>query len=117
MEISFVEVLKQLVIAVPAIMIGTQTITAAIAGVFGIQEGSVKHWLTWIIGTLAGFGFVVFNGLTFGLPASWMNLVLGGICGVGAAAASNGVYDWPKVKAVFEAIINLLSSQSKVKKA
>lgn len=110
MEISFIDVLKQLVVAIPIIMAGAQTITAAISGVLNIQSGNVKHWINWIIGTLTGVGFVVFNGLTFGLPAVWMNYVVGAVCGLGAAAASNGVYDWPKVRAVIEAIINLFSS-------
>src|SRR5574344_2508572 len=110
MEISFIDVLKQLVVAIPIIMVGAQTITAAISGVLNIQSVNVKHWINWIVGTLTGVGFVVFNGLTFVLPAVWMNYVVCAVCGLGAAAASNGVYDWPKVRAVIEAIINLFSS-------
>lgn len=115
MEVSVIDVLKDLEVAIPVILVGTQVITAAIAGVFKITQGNIKHLITWIVGILAGVGFVAFNGLTFGLSEVW-NYVLGGVCGLMAAAASNGFYDWPALKAVFDAIVAFLENLSTKRK-
>ena len=98
--------LTQMGIAVGSILVGTQVITAAIHGAFNIENDNVNHWISWIVATLAGLGFVQFNGLTFGL-GGWDYLV-GGICGLMAGAAANGFYDWPKVKKIFDAITDVL---------
>lgn len=101
--------LNQLVVAVPAIILASNTLTAALQGVFNIKEGKTAHLINWIIGVLTGLGFVAANGLTFGL-APWLNYVLGGVAGLLGAAASNGLYDWELVKKLFNAITNLLGT-------
>lgn len=106
MEVTVIEVLKQMAVAVPSIMVGTQAITAAIHGAFKIENKNVVHALSWIIATLAGLGFVAFNGLDFGLPEVW-NYVIGGACGLLVGGAANGVYDWPAVAKIFDAITAL----------
>ena len=103
MEVTVVEVIKQMAVAVPSILVGTQTLTAAIHGIFKIENKNAVHAVSWIIAVLAGLGFVAFNGLTFGLPA-WADYVMGGVCGLIVGGAANGVYDWPMVSNFFDAI-------------
>lgn len=112
MDVTVIDVIKQLAVAIPAILVGTQTITAAIHGAFKIENENIVHAISWIVATLAGLGFVAFNGLDFGVAPVW-NYVLGGVAGLGAGAAANGVYDWPLVKKIFDAITNLFENKSK----
>ena len=114
MDILVVELLKQLLIAVPSIMLGTQTITAAIHGIFNITDENWVHGISWAVSILAGLGFVAFNGLTFGLAPVW-NYVLGGVAGLLSGAAANGVYDWPVVANIFDAITKLFQKEEKEK--
>lgn len=106
MEITVIDLIKQLVIVVPSILVGTQTITAAIHGAFKIENPNVNHLISWIVSILGGLGFVAFNGLNFGLPTVW-NYILGGIAGLIVGGAANGFYDWPAIKKIFDAITNL----------
>jgi len=103
MEVTVVELLNQMAVAIPSILVGTQIITAAVHGAFSIKDKNVVHAISWIVATLVGLGFVAFNGLDFGLPAAW-NYVVGGICGVIVGGASNGVYDWPLVGKILDAV-------------
>ncbi len=103
------ELLNQLVIAVPAIILASNTLTAALQGVFNIKNGKAVHIMNWVIGILSGLAFVACNGLTFGV-APWLNYVLGGVAGLLGAAASNGLYDWETVKRLFNAITNLFGT-------
>ena len=113
-EISVAVLLQQLAIAIPSIMLGTQTITAALHGIFNIQNDNVNHAISWIVAILAGLGFVQFNGLTFGF-GGW-DYAVGGICGLVAGGAANGFYDWPSIKSVFDAITNLFTPKSRKNK-
>ena len=108
-NVSFIEVLKQLTVAVPCIIVGSQTLTSTIRGVFNIEDGKIMHAINWIIGALAGAGFVAFNGLTFGLTP-WLNYTVGVIGGLIGAGASNGLYDWEKIKTLFNAITDLFGN-------
>lgn len=112
MDVTVIDVLKQMAVAIPSILVGTQLITAAIHGAFKIENQNVVHAISWIVAILAGLGFVAFNGLDFGVASVW-NYVLGGVAGLGAGAAANGVYDWPLVKKIFDAITNLFGVKSK----
>lgn len=112
MEVTVIEVLKQMAIAIPSILVGTQAITAAIHGAFKIENKNIVHAISWIISTLAGLGFVAFNGLDFGL-ATWANYIIGGICGLIVGGAANGWYDWPMVSKIFDAITNLFGKTFK----
>lgn len=110
MEITIIDLLKQMAIAVPSILVGTQAITAAIHGAFNIENKNIVHIVSWVVATLAGLGFVAFNGLSFGLPTAW-NYVFGGVCGLLTGAAANGVYDWPAVSRIFDTITNLFGKK------
>lgn len=103
--------LTQLAIAVGSILLGTQAITAAIHGAFNITNPNVNHLISWIVATLAGLGFVAFNGLEFGFEQEWLNYVCGGIAGLIAGGAANGCYDWPAVAKIFDAITNLFGKK------
>ena len=54
MEVTVIDLLKQMAVAIPSIMVGTQAITAAIHGAFRITNQNAVHALSWIIATLAG---------------------------------------------------------------
>ena len=106
MEVTVIDLLKQMAIAVPSILVGTQAITAAIHGAFKIENKNIVHAISWVVAILAGLGFVAFNGLDFGLPTVW-NYVLGGVCGLIVGGAANGFYDWPAVAKIFDVITSL----------
>ena len=112
MEVTVISVLKQMAIAIPSILVGTQTITAAIHGAFKIENKNWVHAISWIVATLAGLGFVAFKGLDFGLPVVW-NYVVGGICGLIVGGCSNGWFDWPWIEKIFDAITRLFGGTDK----
>lgn len=105
-----IELIKQLAVAVPVIMAATQTLTAALKGIFTVQNPNVSHVISWVISVLCGLGFVLFNGLDFGLPVAW-NYVLGAVSGLICGGAANGVYDWPAVKKLFDAITSIFGEK------
>lgn len=105
---TIIDLLNQMAIVIPSILVGTQAITAAIHGAFHIENKNVVHAISWVVAVLAGIGFVAFNGLDFGVTTVW-NYVLGGTCGLIVGGAANGVYDWPMVAKIFDAITNLFS--------
>lgn len=108
MEVTVIDVLKQMAIAIPSIMVGTQAITAAIHGAFKITDKNWVHAISWIVATLGGLGFVAFNGLDFGLSTVW-NYVVGGICGLIVGGTANGWFDWPWIEKFFDLITQLFS--------
>lgn len=108
-------VLTQLGIAVPSIITATGILTAAIHGIFKITNDNVVHAISWVVAVLCGLLFVLCNGLTFGLPV-WADYVVGGIAGLIAGAASNGVYDWEAIKKLLDAITKLFGGQTLQKK-
>lgn len=111
MDVNVIDLLKEMAIAVPSILVGTQAITAAIHGAFKIENPNVVHAMSWIVAILAGLGFVAFNGLTFGLPV-WANYVAGGLCGLIVGGTANGFYDWPAVAKIFDAITALFGKKN-----
>jgi len=108
--ITVIDVLKQMAYVIPSVMVGTQAITAAIHGAFKIENKNWVHAISWIVAVLAGVAFVGFNGLDFGVT-TWLNYVLGALCGLIVGGASNGVYDWPAVAKIFDAITNLFGKK------
>lgn len=109
--VNIIDLLKQLAVAVPLILVATQTITAAIHGAFHIKNDNLNHAISWIVAVLGGIGFVAFNGLDFGLSTAW-NYVMGGLAGLITGGAANGFYDWPLVKRIFDAITNIFGGKS-----
>ena len=111
MEVNVIDLLKQMAIAIPSIIVATQTITAAIHGAFKIENKNIVHAVSWVVATLAGLGFIAFNGLDFGLPEVW-NYVVGGICGLFAGSCANGIFDWPCVEKIFDTITALFGKKT-----
>ena len=113
MEVTVIDVIKQLAYVIPSIMVGTQTLTACIHGAFKIENNNINHAISWIVAVLTGLGFVLFNGLTFGLPV-WADYITGGICGLIVGGTANGWYDWPAISKIFDAITNLFGVKKSV---
>ena len=105
MDVNVIDVIKQMSYVIPSIIAATCTLTAMIKGIFKIETQWVAHLVSWLVAVLCAEGFVGLNGLTFGL-GGWDYLV-GGVCGVIVGASANGVYDWEKIKAFFDAITAL----------
>ena len=110
MEVTVIDLLKQMMYVIPSMIIGSQTITAAIHGAFKIDNKNINHAISWVVAILVGVGFVAFNGLDFGLGTAW-NYVLGSVCGLLMGGTANGWYDWPKIEAIFDAITALFGKK------
>lgn len=104
----------QLLIAVPSIIVGTQTLTSTINGIFKIDTTWVRHLISWIVSVLIAEGFIATGALTFGLPVVW-EYVTGAVAGVLAGGAANGFYDWEAIKSIFKALENVFRGKEKVK--
>ena len=105
---------SQLLIAVPTIIVGTQTLTSVINGIFKIDTAWVRHLISWIVAVLVALGFVATGGLTFGLPVVW-EYVVGAVAGVLAGGAANGFYDWDAIKNIFDSLENIIRGGVKEK--
>lgn len=110
MEVTVIDLLKQLGIAIPSMILGAQTITAAIHGAFNIENDNLNHAISWIVAVLVGAGFVAFNGLDFGLSTGW-NYAFGVLSGILVGGTANGFYDWPAIKKIFDAITALFGKK------
>lgn len=106
----------QLLIAVPSIIVGTQTLTSVINGIFKIDTGWVRHLISWIVAVLIALGFVATGGLTFGLPVVW-EYVVGAVAGVLAGGAANGFYDWDAISSIFNKLEDIIRGGVKRKKS
>ena len=114
-EILALTVIKQLGIAVPSIIVGTQTITSSIKGIFKIENKLANRILSWIIAILVGLGFVVFNGLAIVNTPVWVNYLFGGICGLFAGFSANGLYNTDPIWNLFNAITNIFNPERKAR--
>lgn len=114
-EILALTLVKQLSVAVPSMVVGTQTLTAAVKGLFKIENSKVNRILSWIIAILVGVGFVAFNGLAIVASPIWVNYVFGVVAGLLAGLSANGLYDLNSVWAVFNAITNMFNPERKAR--
>ena len=105
--------LSQLLVAVPLIIVGTQTLTSTINGLFKINSTSWRHAISWIVAVIVSLGFVATGGLSFGLPHVWEEYLVGGVAGVLAGGASNGFYDWDAIGDIFKALENVIRGEKK----
>jgi len=112
MDVTVIDVIKQMTYVIPTIIAATCTLTAAIHGIFKIEKAWVNHLISWLLAVGVAEAFVGFNGLTFGL-GGW-DYAVGALCGLITGAAANGVYDWEKIKAFFDMITNLFSGNKQV---
>ena len=113
--INVIDLIKQMTYVIPSIIAATCTLTAAVKGIFKIETPWVAHLVSWLLALLCAEGFVLFNGLTFGL-GGW-DYAVGGVCGLIVGASANGVYDWETIKAFFDAITRLFGGGTAKKAA
>lgn len=106
------DIVRQMLIAIPSIIVGTQTITAAINGYFNVEKPIVKQIISWVIAVLAGVGFVVFNGMSFISGPVWLDMVIGGFAGLLAGAAANGFYDFDPVHKILKMFSELFKKEN-----
>lgn len=99
---------SQLLVAVPSIIVGTTTLTSVINGLFKIDNHNWRHAISWVVALVVALGFVATGNLSFGLPQVWQEYLVGGVAGVLAGGAANGIYDWDAIKSVFDALENVI---------
>ena len=114
-EILALTLIKQLCVAVPSMVVGTQTLTAAIKGIFKIENSKVNRILSWVIAALVGVGFVAFNGLAIVTSPVWINYAFGVVAGLLAGIEANGLYDLNSIWSFFNAITNMFNPERKAK--
>ena len=114
-EILALTLVKQLSIAVPSIVVSTQTLTASLKGIFKIENSELNRAISWLMAVLVGIGFVAFNGLAIVTAPIWVNYVFGAIAGFLAGVASNGFYDLNGIWNFFNAITNVFNPERKAK--
>lgn len=98
-------VISQLLIAIPSVIVGTQTLTSIFNGIFKVDKTWLRHLISWIFAVIISIVFVATGGLSFGLPEVW-NYVVGGIGGIIAGGAANGFYDWDAIANIFISLEN-----------
>ena len=106
---------KQLCVAVPSMVVGTQTLTAAIKGIFKIENSKINKAISWIMAVLVGVGFVFFNGLAIVSSPVWINYVFGAVAGVLAGIEANGLYEFDSIWNFLNAITNMFNPERKAK--
>lgn len=114
-EILALTLIKQLCVAVPSMVVGTQTLTASIKGIFKIENSKLNKAISWFIAVLVGVGFVAFNGLAIVTSPIWINYVFGAVAGLLAGIEANGLYDLNGVWSLFNAITNIFNPERKAK--
>lgn len=114
-EILALTLMKQLTIAVPSIIAGTQTVTAALKGIFKVENSKVNKIISWVVAVLVGLGFVAFNGLSVVTSPIWVNYVFGAAAGLIAGFSSNTLYDMTPIWNLFNVITNLFNPERKAK--
>lgn len=92
---TVLDLIKQMAVDVPSIIGGTVVLTGMINAAFNVQNGNLKHILSWIIAVVGAVVTCACGGMTFGL-GGW-DYALAGAVGLVAGGASNGLYDWPAV--------------------
>jgi hypothetical protein len=106
---------KQLCVAVPSMVVGTQTLTAAIKGIFKIENSKINKAISWVMAILVGLGFVAFNGLAIVSNPIWINYVFGAVAGALAGIQANGLYEFDSIWSFCNAITNMFNPERKAK--
>lgn len=102
---AIIELLKQLVVAVPTVIASTLLLTEAIKRIIKIETPWVNHLISWVISVGVSLLFVLTGQLSFGF-GGW-DYAIGAVFGLIAGGASNGLYDWEAVRALVQLIIDL----------
>ena len=111
MEVTVIDVIKQLEVVIPTMMAAELLLTSTIKGIFNITSDLANNILSWVIALCTANLFVLCNGLDFGL-GGW-NYAVATIGGLIVAICTNKIYTWEKIKALLDAITDLFSSVKK----
>lgn len=113
MVITVAAILQQLLIVIPSIIASTTVITGTINAAFNVQNGNVKHIISWVVSVLGGVLTVLTGGLTFGL--GWVDYLIGAGFGLVAGGASNGLYDWSAIANIIDSLYFLFGHGDTIK--
>ena len=105
MEVTVLDVIKQMEVVIPSILAATLLLTSTIKGIFKIDSDLVNTILSWVISVGTACLFVLCNGLDFGL-GGW-NYAVAAVCGLITGLAANKIYTWDAIKTLLDAITNL----------
>ncbi|MBQ7057642.1 MAG: hypothetical protein IJM84_06820 [Bacteroidaceae bacterium] len=114
METTFIDVLNQLKVVIPAMMAAELLLTSTIKGIFNITSDLANTILSWVLSLGTAFLFVLCNGLDFGL-GGW-NYAVAAVGGLIVAICVNKIYTWDKIKAMLDAITDLFGGNKRTKK-
>lgn len=105
MEITVVDLLSKMTVAIPTIMGATLLLTSTIKGIFNLKKDWVKQLLSWIISIGTALIFVACNQLTFNVGC-W-DYAVAAVCGFITGLSTNEIYSWKKIKARLDALTEL----------
>lgn len=106
--ITALDLIKQMTICVPTIIAGTMILTGMINGAFNIQDGNVKHIISWVVAIVGAICTCALDGMNFGF-GNW-DYAFAIIVGVLAGGASNGIYDWPAISNIINKFYDLFGN-------
>ena len=105
MEVTVIDVIKQLETVIPTMMAAELLLTSTIKGIFKIESDLVNNIISWVLSIGTAMLFVLCNGLNFGLGA-W-NYAVAAVGGAIVGLCVNKIYTWDKIKALLDAITAL----------
>ena len=105
MEVTVIDVLKQMEAVIPTILAATLLLTSTIKGIFKIESDVANTIISWVLSVGTAMLFVLCNGLDFGL-GGW-NYLVAGISGFIVGLSANKIYTWESIKDLLDAITNL----------
>lgn len=110
MEVTVIDVIKQLEVVIPTMMAAELLLTSTIKGIFNITSNLANTILSWILSLATAFLFVLCNGLDFGL-GGW-NYAVAAVGGLIVAICVNKIYTWDGIKQLLDAITNLFGGDT-----
>lgn len=106
-------VLRQLLIFIPTLIASSTVVTGTVNGVLNVENGTLKHIISWIVPVILAVLTVLTGGLTFGLGA--YDYLIGAFFGLVAGGASNGVYEWKVIENLIDNIYFLFGHGDTIK--
>lgn len=114
MEVTVIDVIKQLEAVIPTMIAAELLLTSTIKGIFNITSNLANTIVSWVISLATAFLFVLCNGLDFGL-GGW-NYAVAAVGGLIVAICANKIYTWDAIKQLLDAITNLFGGESYAEK-
>ena len=114
MDVTVIDVIKQLEVVIPTMMAAELLLTSTIKGIFKITSDLANNILSWVLSIGTAMLFVLCNGLDFGL-GGW-NYLVAAIGGMIVGLCVNKIYSWDKIKNLLDAITALFGYDKKALK-